>query len=162
MKNLADWYRFTSVEEGHLERFPVWILRGQLHDFHLAGLLPAQKDKILAGQPADLDKLPKQIPDRVVLMIGRDDLFPYRLEYWRLLPVEKKPLSLKKPPPADRLLLAMELFEVQLDVPLDVRQFSYNPGDQPVVDLTPSYLQSLGLKDVVEAKSPAKKPAGPR
>ncbi len=161
-KSLADWYRFTSVEEGRLDRFPVWILRGQLHDFHLAVLLPGQKDKILAGQPADLEKLPKQIPDRVVLMIGREDQFPYRLEFWRLLPGEKKPLSLKKPPPVDRLVLAMELFEVQLDVPLDPRQFIYSPGDLPVVDQTPSFLQSLGLKDVVEAKSPTKKPGSPR
>lgn len=156
MKNLGDWYQFTSVEEGRLERFPVWVLRGKLLDLRAAALLPEQREQILAGQPPDLERLAKHLPDRVVLMVGRDDLFPYRLEYWRLLPGEKKPLSLRKPPPVDRMLLAMELFEVQFDVPLDPRQFVYNPGELQKVDQTPMFLQLLGLKEAAEPSAPAR------
>lgn len=157
LKSLGDWYEFTSVEEGRLDRLPVWVLRGKMSKEKLAALLPDQKDRILAGATPVLDRMPHQVPDRVVLMIGRDDLFPYRMEYWRLLPGEKKPLSLKKPPPADRMLLGMELFEVQFDVPLDPQQFVYNPGDLPKTDGTVQFLQSLGLKDVAEASAPGRK-----
>lgn len=154
LKSLGDWYDFTTVEEGRLDRLPVWVLRGKMQKEKLAILLPDQKDRILAGETPELDRMPRQVPDRVVLLIGRDDLFPYRLEYWRVLPGEKKPLSLQKPVPFDRMLLAMELFEVQFDVPLDRQQFVYNPGDLPKIDATLPFLQSLGLKDVVEASAP--------
>ena len=35
------------------------------------------------GSPADLNQLTPNVPHRVVLHVGCDDLFPYRIEYWR-------------------------------------------------------------------------------
>jgi hypothetical protein len=125
-------------------------------------MLPGQKERIEAGQRAELEKVPAQVPTRVVLMIGRDDLFPYRVEYWRWMPGEIKALSLKKPPPVERMILAMELFEVQIDVAIDPRQFIYSPGDLEPTDQTTKFLQSIELKDVAEIKSAAAKSAGRR
>ena len=137
----------------------MWIVRGQLHPLRLAGMLPEQRDAILAGKAVQFDKLPKHIPERAVVMIGRDDLFPYRIELWRRLKPEKKTLGIRSPPPVDTLLLAVELYEVQLDVPLDPRQFAYNPGAVQPVDNTANFLRSIGLKPELEAKAPAKPPA---
>ncbi len=159
---LGQWFEFGKIEEGKLERFPVWIMRGEWKRNKLADMLPDQRGQILAGEAADLSKLPAQLPERVVLMIGRDDLFPYRLEYWRHVAPPAKVIGVKKPPAVDTLIVAMELYEVQLDVPLDPRQFAYNPGDQPAVDQTPAFLQSLGLKDEIEAKAPQPSAAGRR
>ncbi len=162
IKSLADWYYFESVEEGKLDRFPVLILRGQLHNFHLITMLPGQKERIEAGQKPELEKIPVQVPSRVVLMIGREDLFPYRIEWWHLTPGEKKPLTLKRPPMEDRLVLAVEFFEVQLDVPQDPRQFIYNPGESQPTDVTTNFLQTLRLKEAVEIKSTSSKSSGRR
>ena len=146
LRNLRGNFDFGPVEEGNLERLPVWIVRGQWRPAPLSVMLPGQKDKILAGQPADLTNLPANAPDSVVMLIGREDLFPYRVEYRRRLAKPKR-LPFSKTEFADTVLLAMEWYEVQFDTPLEPRQFIYSPGDLAVIDQTDIFLQSLGLKD---------------
>ena len=143
LQSLETSFHFTSASESQLDRVPVWTIEGRWTPEKLAELLPDQKEKILAGKGADVGKLPEQIPDRVILMVGRDDLFPYRIEYWRHSAGNaKSPIE-----EADKLLVVMELFEVQFGAPIDDRQFVYKPGDLEYADQTDAYLKSLGLSD---------------
>jgi hypothetical protein len=137
-------FDFTVVEQGRWGRpkQPVWRLEGQWKQPQLVRLLPSQKEAILRGEPANLAKLPEHVPDRVVLLLGQDDLFPYRIEYCRTRP-EK---SDQPDAPTSRPLVTMDLFEVSINVPIDPGQFVYPAGKDQPVDETEGFLQTLGVR----------------
>jgi hypothetical protein len=144
LRSLDAGFDFRTVNEGRLERMPVWILAGTWKAEMLAEMLPEQRAAIEEGRPADLRKLAAHIPDRVTLFLGRDDLFPYRLEYHRDRPGEKEWESTVNPQHSQPVV-TLEWFEVRFDVPLARDQFYYNPGDTKYDDVTGRCLLSLGL-----------------
>jgi hypothetical protein len=151
-QGIRQCFEFNAAQAGTLDKFPVVVLSGTWKKERLAEIAPDLRDALLAGQEVDLDKLPRHVPERVVLLLGRYDLFPYRVEYWRRMPAPRALKMLKLKPPVDKLLLAMELYEVQLDAPLDMRQFIYQPApDVPVNDRTDAFLAGFGLKDEPQA-----------
>ena len=69
-------------------------------------------------------------------MLGRDDLFPYTIEFRRHIAAAEQgggaePIS----------LMRMQLFEVRTGVPIDSRQFGYKPGGKQVDDRTDQFLE---------------------
>jgi hypothetical protein len=131
-------FRAVAKEKTKLLRLPelpMYKIRGQWRADRQAKWLPGQKDAIASGLPVDLTKLPPPIPDHVLVFLGRDDLFPYRIEYGRDDP---------KAPERSRTLVAIDLDEVVFDVPIDSGEFTFDPGDAPVVDQTELYIQMLG------------------
>lgn len=138
LRGLQAAFDFDAAQPARLDRLPVWTLQGHWKPDRLAKILPDQKAAIEAGQPADLSKLPDHLPDHVVLMLGQEDLFPYRIEY-------RRGIARKEGREKDsRALVTMELFDVKLDVPIDRTRFIYNPGNTSFVDETDSFLSSLG------------------
>jgi hypothetical protein len=113
----------------------VYALRGQWRAEWLAKWVPEQKAAIAAGKPVDLGKLPAPLPDHVVVRLGVDDLFPYRIEYGREDP---------KAPTRPHTLVAMEFEGVVFDGPVERGEFVFEPGSTPVVDETDLYLLRLG------------------
>jgi hypothetical protein len=95
-----------------------------------------------------MSKLAAHVPERVRLQVGRDDLFPYRLEYLRRTSVDKKNKD-KSPTASDswRELVLMEMFEVELDAPVDKSRFAYKPGNQESSDYTTDFLRSMGITE---------------
>jgi len=144
LRMLGECFEFSAINEGQLEGMPVWILVGTWNPAMLTVLLPDQQGAIEAGQGVNLAKLPAHIPDRVTLFLGRDDLFPYRLEYHRDLPGEKE---WEVVPPERRALpvVKLEWFEVRFNLPLAREQFYFHPGDTKYEDVTKRYLEGLGL-----------------
>ena len=138
LRGLQAAFDFSSAEQGHIGRLPVWRLQGQWRPERLAKILPDQKAAIEAGKPPDLVKLPEHLPDRVVLMLGQDDLFPYRIEYRRGIPEKAGGRD------DSRALVTMELFDVKLNVPIDRNRFIYNRGTTDFSDQTESFISSLG------------------
>jgi hypothetical protein len=130
---------FAQVEQDSLELLPVTLLGGEWRPQRLADLLPRQRAAILAGQVADLAELPAQIPHRVVVFLGRDDLFPYRIEYLRT-PSKKEP-GFDPANAQPRPIVVMELFEVQANVALPEATFQYPAAGRPFVDVTERYLR---------------------
>ncbi len=141
---LAESFEFQSFTESQLEGLPVLILVGTWNPAMLTVLLPDQQGAIEAGQGANLSKLPAHIPDRVTLYLGRDDLFPYRLEYHRDHPGEKE-WELVPPERRGQPIVKLEWFEVRFNPPLAREQFYFNPGDTKYEDATKRYLEGLGL-----------------
>ena len=128
---------FDSVREANLPReggaLAVYAVRGRWRPERLAQWLPDQKAAIDDGRPADLSRLPEMLPDHVYVLLGRDNLFPYRIEYRR----EARP---KRVVAGERCFVSFDFVDVAFDRPVDERQFKFAQGTYPVVDDTEGYL----------------------
>jgi hypothetical protein len=124
-------FEFNSIKTGALRKRPMYQLRGEWRKEILMKWLPAQKDAIASGQAIDLSKLPPSLPDHVLVFLGREDLFPYRIEYGR---------DDRKAPDGSHTLVGMDFDEVTFDVRIDAGEFIFEPGDTRVVDQTDNYL----------------------
>jgi hypothetical protein len=113
----------------------VRVLVGKWIPERLALLMPDQVEAMQAGQPADLSRLPDHVPEQALIYLGRDDLFPYRIEYRRASTGENAP----------RALMVVELYEVQVNSAVDPLQFVYNPGTARYADETDAYLSAHGF-----------------
>ncbi len=141
---LQETFLFDSVVESRLDDLRVWSIEGKWHPDRLVQLLPEQKEVIESGGAVNLSPLASNLPHRVVLHVGCDDLFPYRIEYWRTETDEKDKDAVGRP----TLMAVMELYEVQLGARIDPGQFVFHPGDVAPNDRTKEFLDRLGLEDV--------------
>jgi hypothetical protein len=71
------------------------------------------------------------VPDQVVVTLGRDDWFPYRIEF------------LRTDGDSSESLLVAEFYDVQWNMPLDQRLFVYQPGAAPVTEFTGQFISNL-------------------
>jgi hypothetical protein len=143
LRGLHVSFDFISAEKSTLNsksgQVAVWRLQGRWKARQLAELLPRQKQAIEEGKAVDLTKLPKHLPDHVVLFLGDEDSFPYRIEYRRGFPIESK----RPGEPRGRALVTMEWLDVILDQPVDPRRFEYNPAGLQFEDRTEEFLKQL-------------------
>jgi hypothetical protein len=147
LMNLESSFQFGPVAESRLDALQVWTVEGQWKPARLAQLLPDQKAKIDAGIAADTRNLAPNLPDRVVLHLGCDDLFPYRIEYWRREPANKNARTDDR----GKLLSVLEMFEVQFGAAIDPTQFAYQPVGLSPIDRTQEFLDKFGLVEVAPA-----------
>jgi len=143
LRGLHGAFDFTVAEPGRWgqEKRAVWRLRGQWKPPRLIEMLPDQRQAIESGNPPDLSKLPSHVPDHVVLLLGQDDLFPYRIEYRRTTSTTK---ATRSDALESRPLVTMQLFNVILNAPITLDHFDYDPGDHQYDDRTDEFLESLG------------------
>jgi hypothetical protein len=141
LRGLHAHFDFTTAERGTVAQLPLWRLEGSWRPEVLAAIMPQQAKAIKEGKPADLQRLPQQLPDHVVLLLGQEDLFPYRIEYRRTVPQKGAAGETAE----SRSLVTMELFEVNLNMRIDPARFLYRPGKVDA-DLTDNFLQALGVK----------------
>jgi len=150
-------FHFTRATEGRLGDVAVWTVEGRWRADELAAAVPDQRAAILAGRPIDLKKFPKQLPERILLDIGRDDQVPYRIRYLRRggnsgsgggagEGGSSEADDGNRLPAGYHVIVSMELFEVRLGGPIDPRQFIYQPSSGlQVLDATEGYLKALHL-----------------
>jgi hypothetical protein len=155
--SLDEAFCFGPVSESRLDDLRVWTVVGLWEPARLVQLLPDQKEAMESGKPVDYARLSPQLPSSVVLHVGHDDFFPYRLEYWRARPGEADDAAGGR----GRLLAVMELFEVRVGGPIDAAQFAVQPPtDLTPSDRTPELLERLGLEEA--APSGARRGSLPR
>lgn len=150
LDQLDKWCVFPRVTQGKLPskgKLPVYVLEGGWRTERLLHWLPDQAKAVAAGESLDLSKLPPMLPDRVVVFLGRDDLFPRRIEYFvsqsRLVRREREPL------------VQLHFDDVRFDVQVDARYFTFPGGIVPAVDDTDGYLIRNGLAAPPEKAAPA-------
>lgn len=139
----ASEVEFTSADGRGVDRMPVWIVEGEWRKERL-DFLTGNKT------PEDLSKLPKQLPTRVQLILGRVEhsfpLFPYRISYMR---PRGEASGAGESPTTDKSkwepLCTLEFYGVYHTSDIDPREFAYDPGDQEVADLTQHFMVRLGL-----------------
>ena len=144
LESLDTAFEFRIVQQDRLDGVPVYVLRGAWRPEQLAAIYPDPKAKPAEGQggsPAP-GKLPAHAPEVMVLLVGRDDLFPYRIEFRRRIVTDAETPQRTD---ATTPLVIMEWFEVALDTPIDERQFIYRPGDVDFSDGTDKLLVQMGL-----------------
>jgi hypothetical protein len=162
MSDLDGAFSWGLVADSRLEDLRVWSVEGRWKPARLTQMLPDQKPQIDAGQPVNLQKLPKNVPDRVVLHIGVEDGFPYRIEYWKQAAARRDDAAREQEATrdSDKLLVLLEFYEVRLNSRIDPAQFVFDPQGKQAVDRTGEYLERLGLE---EAAAPgASRPSGAR
>jgi hypothetical protein len=145
---LQESFRFGHVVESRLDDLRVWTVEGRWNPARLAQLLPDQAAAINSGGAVDLSQLTPNVPHRVVLHVGADDLFPYRIEYWRSDSGDKETA------PSEKLMAVMEWYEVQIGARIDPARFAYQPPEKLIPnDRTKEWLDRLGLSDAPPAEA---------
>ncbi len=143
LRDLRDWFQFTAVEERKLsDQTPVLRISGVWKPDRLATLMPERRPASKSSGSVGLQRLPEHLPDSVVLFLGREDLFPFRIEYRRRVP--RSPLG--QGAEEDSAVVTMDLFDVSLNTPLDDLRFKFAPGNLEYSDQTDRFLERLGLK----------------
>jgi hypothetical protein len=130
---------FTIADQVPAQELPVWRLSGSWKPERLAKLLPDSAEDIKQGNPVNLEKLPLHLPAQVVVSLGKDDLFPYQIDYRR--PAAKQ--FWNRGGSEGRSILMIEFPEVELNVPVEASQFTYKPGNLAPTDRTAAFLKSL-------------------
>jgi hypothetical protein len=140
LSGLGENFQFGAARPAQFSQLGVWVIEGTWRPEALARLLPEQKEAILAGEPLKPGSLPQEIPEQVQVVLGRDDLFPYQIEFRRSGPAPEAGQGRVWTP-----MLTLELFEVQFGAQLDPLQFQYTHTGQEVADHTELYLRKFGM-----------------
>ena len=139
LRSLAASFDFVVLDDIKLDaQVQSYRLVGQWRLDKLVQLVPEQKGAIESGKPPNLSKLPKHLPHSVMLYLGKDDLFPYRLEYRRQ--------ESGRSDTADRNLVVVKFHHVKVNVPIDPARFVFDPEKQEYSEQTDHFLDSLGIK----------------
>lgn len=131
VRNLDRAFRFSRLTETQLGDTRVFTVRGNWTPVLLATIAPEQQAAITNGRPLNWAAIPEQVPDHVVIALGRADYFPYRIEFRRTDGEHYK------------VLLMAELYDVQCNVPISQTLFNYQPGKVPVTDITDQFVGTL-------------------
>jgi hypothetical protein len=145
LRSLYTAFDFTSVDEAELagqRPVPVWRLIGQWNPSRLAQMLPEDRQEAVADGRVELTRLPPQLPEQIVIFLGKDDLFPYRLEYRR----ETVPTSAKEEEWPPQWSMTLELFEVSFNAVIPEGRFKF-PTSLDYTDKTAAFLEGLKEAD---------------
>ncbi len=135
-------FLFDRPENAQLQGdFPVWKVEGRWRPEMLARVVPDHKDAIEQGRGVELQDLPEHLPNRVVLFLGKEDLFPYSVLYYRL---DGNTASVKATQ-HDRPIVKINMKKVRFNQQIPMAQFVYEPS-LPCVDQTEQMLVKLGLQ----------------
>jgi hypothetical protein len=144
LSGLEQRFQFPIAQKSLLtdqsSELPVWQLTGTWKPDVLMQLLPSQADAIRGGAAADLTELPAELPQKVQLLLGQDDLFPYRIDFLREDAETGQQIA----------ITTLELFDVEIGGAIDPLLFVYKPGDQEVTDRTQEFIEGLNLKSAEE------------
>ena len=135
LAQLATNFDFSEapVRPGSLGGIEVLVITGKWRPEKLAAAAP---NAVKEGS-IDYSRLPIHVPHQVELVVGKDELFPYRVTYQKRDDAEP-----------DKLLpvVTTEFYEVSIDRQLDPAQFHYEePTHLTVAEQTELYLQSMGI-----------------
>ncbi|HEY2828324.1 MAG TPA: hypothetical protein VGJ04_12055 [Pirellulales bacterium] len=139
LDGLQHCFRFSRVEGGQLDTMPVWIAAGSWLPDAIAPVAKELAEQAAREQPLNLKLLPARLPEQVWLYVGQDDFFPYRIEFRRRAGVQGRGVMGAQ----EEMLpiVTVEFYEVRLNVPINPREFDYQPGSADIIDATASFLK---------------------
>lgn len=139
LRLLRHWFRFTQATPGDLDGVPVWILDGSWPTELLTYVLPELKDRAATPDAIGPADLPDGTPWCIRMCIAKNDLVPRRVE-WLAIP-GPRPVADAPPEP----IAVMDLYDVELNGPVDATAFFYQPATEGLVDVTEMSVNGLGL-----------------
>ena len=133
---IRESFQFPSVESTSLDGMPVWRIDGRWNTDRLVALVPELAGKAVDGEvPAAA--LPENMPWRVILSIGKRELFPFRIEWFAVR--GRRPVPNREP----EQIAVLELYDVQIGEPIDTTAFVYKPASEGYNDVTESFIKSV-------------------
>lgn len=142
LRSFDKAFVFDSPEGGHLQKdFPAWKVEGRWRPEMLARAVPEHKEAIEQGRGVELEDLPEHLPNCVTLFLGKDDLFPYSIVYYRL----KGNTANVRASRDDSPMVQIDMANVRFNQPIRAAQFVYKPGLK-YTDGTERMLEKLGLR----------------
>lgn len=138
LRQLQAAFDFQQIQAVRVGVLKAWQVEGRWTVPMLGQLTPEQTEALTAGEPADLKKLPDHAPDRVLLYLGQNDLFPYRLDLRRQVPNHVH-VGGGERDDRDRSLQTWEFYNVRLTGRVSALSFIYDPGSEPYDDDTERY-----------------------
>ncbi|MCA9212221.1 MAG: hypothetical protein KDB27_04075 [Planctomycetales bacterium] len=135
-------FKFRAPQAIMFQNVPVWAVAGEWKAARLQTLFPSVKGIVRANGTVNVDRLPQYVPNRVFVLLGRDGLFPYRIEYHKDTDSSQNRTGTNAA--QSTALLTMDLYRVQIGMPIEPRTFFYNPGGhQKVDDRTAQFTKTL-------------------
>ena len=130
LRQIGRRYAFESAARHRLQELEVWRLVGTRHSH---------------GSDDESDEAQQGVgqggePHVVVLVIGADDFFPYRIEFRNNLEDASGSSGTLIVSAGKQQSVAMDFFEVQTGATIDPRNFEFKPRDNRVTDVTDRYL----------------------
>ncbi len=142
LRSFDKAFVFGTPEGGSLQKdFPAWKVEGRWRPEMLARAVPEHKDAIEQGRGVALEDLPEHLPNCVTLFLGKDDLFPYSIVYYRL---DGNTANVKASLD-DSPMVQIDMAHVRFNQPIRAAQFVYKPGLK-YTDKTEQMLKKLGLQ----------------
>ena len=143
LRSLEEAFVFERIEPTELAgqpTLPAWKLYGRWKPEWLAEMLPESEQGAVAAGRVDTGELPPQLPEVVVLYLGKEDLFPYRLEYHRDTVSQSSGEQWPAP-----WAMQLELYEVSFRGPIAEDRFKFTASLDPT-DETAAFIEGLGNK----------------
>lgn len=113
IESLAAAFEFQGEQTGKIDSISMSVIEGRWQGQMLEEFSHEQRTAAEAST-GDLSWLPERAPDSVVLFLGKEDLFPFRIVFRRYAGHE-----------TPRELVKLELYEVRFDAPLERQQFEF-------------------------------------
>lgn len=135
--SLRQWFRFVRVDAAEVEGTTVWVVDGRWDSSSLAKLLPEVVEEVGGAAAITPRHLPDGVPWSVRVFVGQADLLVRRVE-WLAIP-GPRPVSERPVEP----IAVLDLFDIELDAPVDAGAFFYQPATTGLIDLTEEHLKRL-------------------
>ncbi len=136
LHSLQRRFTFGTAEPIMLGELPAWALVGKWRAAQKAD--PSNPDAADSDDDPASGQLADHVPEEVLLVLARDDLFPHVVEF-------RRPSN--DPAGGRKTLVRLELFEVQVDQPIDYREFAYAAGASSISNGTARFLRENHLVD---------------
>lgn len=134
---LRQWFRFIRVDVAETDGVTVWVVEGRWDPTRLTEVLPQVVEAaggVTAVAPRDL---PDGVPWSVRVVVGQSDLLVRRVE-WLAIPGTRPVIDRPVEP-----IAVLDLFDIQLDGPVDAAAFFYQPATTGLIDFTEEYVKRL-------------------
>ena len=126
---IRRFFQFESAERESVDGLPVWRVVGRWNSSRLREIFPDLK-AMRNDSEDDALEVPTGAPCSVELIVGSEQLFPFRIT-WSARGNDGKvePISI------------LELYEVRLGDPIDSAAFVYKPSVEGLRDVTEQFVQ---------------------
>lgn len=137
VEQIADNFHFDQPRLAMLRGEKIWALIGNWRVEKFAEWSKHQGGTAEADGTIHVDKHSPHLPEKVEIALGRDDLFPYRIQYLRRNSTSSTSDATFTP------IVTMLIFDVRIGKSLDPMLFAYHPQDLEVQDRTSETIERL-------------------
>ncbi len=139
LDDLQHRFNFDPPRATQFNGLPMLALVGNWRKEELKKLWP---DFVAETENGNTQNWPAQLPHHVLLLVGKNNFFPYVTEYRRFADAFLASTVTGLRPTTDPLL-RYEIFDVQFAVAMEDQLFEYKPGDVDWSDETAVVLEQL-------------------